>query len=127
MRKAKAPNGANRLIQLAADRTSFAAERTYAAWVRTGLVALVSGISAKKLLGSIMPEWMIIGTGTVLVFFSAFCFGAAVWREIYSEPLSLHPDASRIPGPLLATLSGFLALVAITVLFWIWLGPTGGD
>jgi putative membrane protein len=28
----------------------FAAERTYAAWVRTGLAALASGVGAKKLL-----------------------------------------------------------------------------
>ena len=30
----------------AADRTVLAAERTYAAWVRTGLVSLVAGVGA---------------------------------------------------------------------------------
>jgi uncharacterized membrane protein YidH (DUF202 family) len=57
---------------LAGDRTVLAAERTYAAWVRTGLVALASGIGAKKLLSGILPEWMIVATGSLLVMFAAF-------------------------------------------------------
>jgi Domain of unknown function (DUF202) len=44
--------------QLAADRTVFAAERTYAAWVRTGRLALASGIGAKALLSEVIPEWL---------------------------------------------------------------------
>jgi putative membrane protein len=43
-------DSADRRTQLAADRTVFAAEHTYAAWVRTGLAALASGVGAKKLL-----------------------------------------------------------------------------
>jgi uncharacterized membrane protein YidH (DUF202 family) len=65
-----------------ADRTVFAAERTYAAWVRTGLLAMASGIGAKALLEELLPQWLIIATGSVLVLFSAFCFGAAVWRHL---------------------------------------------
>src|SRR5262249_5279874 len=63
------------------SRTVFAAERTYAAWVRTGLLAMASGIGAKALLSGVVPEWLIVATGSVLVLFSAFCFGAAVWRH----------------------------------------------
>jgi inner membrane protein YidH len=33
----------DRTTVLAADRTIFAAERTYATWVRTGLAALAAG------------------------------------------------------------------------------------
>jgi putative membrane protein len=47
--------------------------------VRTGLLAMASGIGAKALLVELLPQWLIIATGSVLVFFSAFCFGAAVW------------------------------------------------
>jgi putative membrane protein len=50
-------DGADRRTQLAADRPVFAAERTYAAWVRTGLAALASGVGAKQLLESVIPEW----------------------------------------------------------------------
>jgi putative membrane protein len=56
-------DSADRRTELAADRTVFAAERTYAAWVRTGLVALASGIGARKLLEGLVPGWMIVATG----------------------------------------------------------------
>ena len=74
---------ADRRTQLAANRTIFAAERTYAAWVRTGLVAMASGVGAKPALSGLLPDWLIGITGTVLVLFSAFCFAAAVWRQLY--------------------------------------------
>jgi len=43
-------DSAERTTQLAADRTVLAAEATYAAWVRTGLLAMARGIGAKALL-----------------------------------------------------------------------------
>ncbi|WP_084113048.1 DUF202 domain-containing protein [Belnapia moabensis] len=66
----------------AADRTELAAERTYAAWVRAGLVSLVAEVGAKTLLGSELPEWAILFNASLLVLFSAFCFAVAVWRDI---------------------------------------------
>jgi putative membrane protein len=63
-------DSAERRTQLAADRTILDAERTYSAWVRTGLAALASGVGAKKLLEGVISEWGIWGVGTVLVLFS---------------------------------------------------------
>ncbi|HST95021.1 MAG TPA: DUF202 domain-containing protein [Microvirga sp.] len=120
-------DSADRRTELAADRTVFAAERTYAAWVRTGLAALASGIGAKKLLEGVVPEWMIIGTGSVLVLFSAFCFAAAVWRQVFVGAPPPVPDVRRLPPALLVALNGFLVLVALTALISIWFGRTGGD
>jgi len=119
-------DSAERTTQLAADRTVFAAERTYAAWVRTGLLALASGIGAKALLSEVVPQWLIIATGSVLVLFSAFCFGAAVWRHL--EPGVPPPpvDVSRIPTWVLVAINGFLALVALAALVGIWFGRTSG-
>jgi len=121
------PDGADRRTQLAADRTVFAAERTYAAWVRTGLAALASGVGAKKLLEGVIPEWGIWAVGTILVAFSAFCFGAAVWRQVYPGAPPPHPDTKRIPPILLIAVNGFLMLVALSALVSIWFGRTGGD
>jgi putative membrane protein len=116
---------ADRRTELAADRTVFAAERTYAAWVRTGLVALASGIGAKKLLEGLLPDWLIVLTGSVLVLFSAFCFAAAVWRHLYPGPPPPRPDARRIPSVLLVAVNGFLVLVTLAALVGIWFGRTG--
>ena len=120
-------DSADRRTELAADRTVFAAERTYAAWVRTGLAALASGVGAKKLLEGVIPDWGIWGVGTVLVLFSAFCFGAAVWRQVFSGAPPPHPDTPRIPPVLLVAVNGFLVLVALSALVSIWFGRTGGN
>jgi putative membrane protein len=120
-------DSADRRTELAADRTVFAAERTYAAWVRTGLAALASGIGAKKLLEGVVPDWMIIATGTVLVLFSAFCFAAAVWRQLFTGAPPPVPDVRRIPPLILVVVNGFLMIVAVAALVSIWLGRTGGD
>jgi putative membrane protein len=120
-------DSADRRTELAADRTIFAAERTYAAWVRTGMAALASGIGAKKLLEGVVPDWMIIATGSVLVLFSAFCFAAAVWRQVFVGAPPPVPDVKRLPPYLLVAMNGFLILVALTALISIWFGRTGGD
>jgi putative membrane protein len=119
-------DSADRRTELAADRTIFAAERTYAAWVRTGLAALASGIGAKKLLDGVVPDWMIITTGSLLVLFSAFCFAAAVWRQIFVGAPPPVPDVQRIPPFLLVVVNGFLILVALAALLSVWFGRTGG-
>jgi putative membrane protein len=117
---------ADRRTELAADRTVLAAERTYAAWVRTGLVSLAAGVGAKTTLGGVLPEWVVLLTGSVLVAFAAFCFVAAVWRELFPGAPPPQPDVHRLPRVLLFALNGFLALVALAVFFGIWFGRTGG-
>jgi inner membrane protein YidH len=118
-------DSADRRTELAADRTLFAAERTYAAWVRTGLLALASGIGAKQLFTGLMPDWLIIANGTVLVLFSAFCFAAAVWRHLNPGPPPPQPDTERIPPWLLVAVNGFLVVVALAALMGIWFGRGG--
>ena len=119
-------DSADRRTELAANRTVLAAERTYAAWIRTGLAALASGIGAKKLLAGVIPDWLILSTGTLLVLFSAFCFAAAVWRELYPGAPPPRPDTQRLPAPLLIMVNGFLELVAVAALFGVLFGRTGG-
>jgi len=121
---ARIEGSADRRTELAADRTVFAAERTYAAWVRTGLVAMASGIGAKALLNGVVPNWLIGLTGTVLILFSAFCFAAAVWRNLYHAAPPV-PGAKRLHPLLLVAVNGFLVLVSLAALIGIWFGhPT---
>ena len=111
---------ADRRTELAADRTILAAERTYAAWVRTGLVALASGMGARALLVQLLPSWLIGATGSVLIFFSGFCFVVAVWREIRTGVPPTQADTRRLPPWLLIVVNGSLLLVAIAALIGLW-------
>jgi len=111
---------ADRRTVLAADRTVLAAERTYAAWVRTGLAALASGIGAQALLDKIVAEWLIMATGSLLIVFSAFCFMAAVWREMFPGAPPPVPDTQKIPPPMLLAVNGFLVLVSVAALWGLW-------
>lgn len=117
-------DSADRRTELAADRTVFAAERTYAAWVRTGLAALASGVGAKAALGGVMGEFAVMAASTLLVLFSAFCFGAGVWREMNPGPPPPQPDARRIAPAVLLTVNALLMLVALAALLGIWLART---
>ncbi|QBM75969.1 DUF202 domain-containing protein [Sphingomonas sp. AAP5] len=110
---------ADRRTELAADRTVLAAERTYAAWVRTGLAALASGIGARSLLNTLVANWLIDLAGSVLILFSAFCFAAAVWRQI-GKVAPPCPDTRRIPPALLILVNGVLVLVSLAALVGMW-------
>jgi len=59
-------------------------------------------------------------TGTLLIAFSAFCFGAAVWRQMV-RVAPPRPDTQRLPQALLIAVNGFLALVSLGALVGIWL------
>src|SRR3989440_11567567 len=98
--------------RLAADRTTLAAEPTYAAWVRTGLFALASAVGARALLNGVVPEWLVLADATMLIAFSIFCFGAAIWRQLDPGPPPPVPQLRQIPRAALIAMNGFLALVS---------------
>ena len=123
----KTEESADRCTVLAANRTVFAAERTYAAWVRTGLAALASGVGAKAALGHVMNETLVLAAGSVLVVFSALCFGAAVWRELIPGAPPPQPDVRKLPPVLLVAVNGFLVLVALAALAGILFTQTPGQ
>src|SRR3954463_6210285 len=119
-------DSADRRTELAADRTVLAAERTYASWVQLGLASLAAGVGAKKVMGGVLPEWLIVAMATMLVLFSGFCFVAAVWRQLRPGAPPPRPDVQRIPAALLGSINGFLILVDVFAIVGIWIGRTGG-
>ncbi|THD37519.1 MAG: DUF202 domain-containing protein [Sphingomonas sp.] len=116
-------DSADRRTELAADRTILAAERTYAAWVRTGLTALASGVGARALLDKVVADWLTKSTGAMLILFAAFCFVAAVWRELAPSVQPPKPRARRLPTALLVAINGFLVLVALAAFIGVVMTP----
>jgi putative membrane protein len=53
------------------------------------------------MLDGVLPEWAVVLTGSVLVAFAAFCFVAAVWRELFPGTPPPQPDVHRLPRALL--------------------------
>lgn len=128
-KQADDPTGANPVhlreefdlrTRLAADRTVFAAERTYAAWVRTALAALASGVGGRAVLEQVVPLWLARAIGTVLILFAVFCLCAAIWRELYGAP---EARARVIPLPryLFLPLNFLLVLVTLAALVGVWI------
>ena len=97
-----------------------AAERTYAAWMRTGFAAMASGIGAGALLKDVVPTWVAFATSVMLVLFAQFSFVAAVWREVDQGVPPPRPDVRRLPAWVMIGFSGFLVLVAAAVLIGLW-------
>ena len=112
---------ADRRTELAANRTILAAERTYAAWVRTGLAALAAGVGAQALLEDVIPGWLTRPAGSALVLFSAFCFLAAVWRELRPGAAPPTPNTRRMPPSLLIAVNGFLMFVSLAAMVGVWM------
>ena len=110
--------------RFAASLTVLAAERIYAEWVRTGIVALALGIGANKLLSNITPHWLTIFSAIGLILFSVFCFAASVWDQITPGATSRRLDADRIPSSLLLAVSALLGLVSLLALFGVIFGIT---
>jgi putative membrane protein len=90
--------------------------------VRTGLAALASGVGAEALLKEAIPGWSIRLVATVLILFSALCFGAGVWRHVNPGPPPPKTDTPQIAPILLVIVSGGLILVALSALVGIWFG-----
>ena len=112
----EAPPDYDRDLALAADRTILAREQVYGSWMRTGLTALAAAVGARTLYATVVPAWLAMATGAVLALFSAFCFLAAVWREISPDFAELHPSQRRMPPAMLIVINGFLVLVSLAAL-----------
>ncbi|NGX58699.1 MAG: hypothetical protein K940chlam3_01607 [Chlamydiae bacterium] len=96
-------------------------ERTYAAWTRTGLTALVTGLGVAKFLHGVLPEWMIPIIAMILFFCSASFFTLAAWR--YSH-VGIRMRTTKVAGAstfILLILTVLLGLISLASAIGIWL------
>lgn len=108
---------------LAYDRTHLANERTFAAWLRTGLSVAAGGIAVAHL----VPEpardsWiaLLLGAAFVLLGVGVIAYGAHQFARVAGElgRDSGRPSPAR-PGALYA-LTAVVAVLLLAVLLFLW-------
>jgi putative membrane protein len=97
----------------ALDRTVLANERTFAAWMRTGLAALVGGLAVERLLIDVHPAWLIRGVAVVLIVLSAGAFLLSAWRYAHLGIRLEALDVRIIPTRLTTTISVAMAVCSL--------------
>lgn len=105
---------------LALDRTVLANERTYAAWIRTGLAALITGLGIARFMLEAMPLWSVRVISALFILFSAAAFMIAAWRYENLHVGVAHLDVKTIPIVLVKVLSILLAACSCLALIGMW-------
>lgn len=106
--------------RLALDRTVLANERTYAAWIRTGLTSLVAGLGIARFLSNSMPLWSTHIIATILILFSAVSFILAAWRYEHLHVGMAHLDVRMIPVYTVKISSIVLVSCSLIALAGLW-------
>lgn len=106
---------------LALDRTVLANERTYQAWLRTGLSALVTGLGVARFLRDELSVWMLLAIATIMIFLSAVAFLQAAWRYTHLHVRMAHLDVDATPAWMVKVISVFLVGCSGLALVGVWL------
>ena len=107
-------------MNLALDRTVLANERTYAAWIRTGLAALAAGLGIAKFMTGLMPLWSILIIAAVLIGFSGVAFLLAAWRYRHLHIKVSHLEVDAVPLAMTRSLSLLLMCCSMIALAGLW-------
>jgi putative membrane protein len=110
------PNRTN----LALDRTILANERTYAAWIRTGLSSLIAGLAVEKFLLEAIPLWGIHVISITFIVFSGVAFFLAAWRYRHLMVRLEDIDIAMVPLSVMRLISLVLILSAVVALVGLW-------
>jgi putative membrane protein len=117
--------GTQRAVQerLAYDRTHLANERTFAAWLRTGLSVAAGGIAVAHLVpepSRDSVEALTLGAAFVLLGVAIMTYGArqaaAVAERLAREGHDVRPRSARS----LYVVTGLVSLLLVTVLLFLW-------
>ena len=101
---------------LGRDRTILANERTYAAWIRTGLTSLGVGLAVERFMPGVAPPYSIRTIASLLILISFAAFFIASWRHI-NRNLS---DVGAIPTWVTILISFALIVSALIAFVGIW-------
>jgi putative membrane protein len=116
----------NARTRLAEDRTVLANERTYSAWVRTGLAALAAGVGFERFLAGAMPDWIVRAVAVILILFSCCAFFLAIWHYTHLGLKLKNAEIRTPPIKSLMLLTLALCLASLLALVGIFITPASG-
>jgi putative membrane protein len=93
--------------------TILANERTYAAWLRTGLASLATGLGVERFLGGVISDPVIRAISMSLLLFSIIAFILGAWRYVYVGSLIKSHKSAGAPLPIVLLLSILLVIVGV--------------
>lgn len=112
--------------QLALDRTVLANDRTYQAWIRTGLALFASGLGAARFMKDDMALWVLLFVTSLLLVLSALAFLQAAWRYRHMNVRFSTLDVDTRPTWAIQLISILLASMSLlslaAILVFIYLG-----
>jgi len=104
----------------ALDNTVLANERTYAAWLRTGLAFLAAGLGAARFMADVLPGWTLRVIVAIMILFAALSFVLAAWRYQHLHIRTAHLDITAIPLQIVRGISLVLTLCSLLALLVVW-------
>jgi len=114
----------NQSLEYALDRTVLANERTYAAWIRTGIGALTAGLAVEKFMVDVIPFLGIRMISTTFIAFSVLAFLLAAWRHAQFKIAKTDKSVAQIPGTVVVVVSILFAFCSILALAGLWIIKT---
>ena len=104
----------------ALDRTALANERTYLAWIRSGLASLAGGLATEKYLGGVISavDMWFISSSLIVFSILAFIFSAWRYRALHVDLNEL--DITMLPVSIVAAVSFVFSACSIAALISLW-------
>ena len=105
----------------AEDRTLLANERTFAAWMRTGMACVALAIGLKALFGSTEPTWIAKLIAELFILNAVMIFATATARsERAQRRINAHDANGQSHGGMIATsVLLIIGTLAVGVLLWV--------
>ena len=105
---------------LAMQRNIMANERTFSAWLRTGLALIVAAIALPRIIHFVNWDWTIKLVGIIFIIIAAVIFGVAYWRYEAENKKLMCTGAIMTPTWIIKILTILLmatAIVSVAMLF----------
>lgn len=104
----------------AIDRTLMAEERTFSAWMRSGMAAIGAAVAIVKMLPSNGdPAWLVQSLGVVLIIVGAMAFAFGFWGYRAGARYWAGALPRAIPLWLMAVFTALLMIAALLALYLI--------